>query len=139
MDLVENEARLRLVFGRDEVPGVTKRTMREYRRYLSKHLSRRCRVTGRDDFPWEEFYVFGPGDPEEYEELKKDRPSYADQYAIVKLVAEPSIGYDIMAVAERLIDGKRFELELSWLKAVDEKSSDYQLLEDFGSWQVNWQ
>ncbi len=138
VDIDEEDERLKLVFGCEEIPEVSEKALREYRRYLSKHLSPGCCVTGREDFLWEEIYVMGPGDPEEYEELKKERPSYTDKYKVEKLNAEPSSEYDIVAIAKRVSDGKRFEIGLAWLEAIDEKSSDYQLLEDFGSWQVNW-
>jgi len=34
--------------------------------------------------------------------------------------------------------GKRFEIDLSWLRGVNETTEDAQLLDDFASWQVNW-
>lgn len=135
----EEEVRLRTIFGTEEVPSVSKKTLRQYQRYLTKHLSADCRVTGREDFSWEEFYVFGPGDPEEYEELKSTRASYRDEFLIVKLLAELSPRDDLVALVKRLHDSKQFEIELSWLKAVAESTADSQLLDDFGSWQVNWQ
>ena len=37
----------------------------------------------------------------------------------------------------RISDSKEFVLGLSELKAIDEKSNSYQLLEDFSVWLVN--
>ena len=53
--------------------------------YLRKNIQQPCIVTGIDDFPWEEFYVFGLGDEEEYNALKKTRPSHTDHFEIIKL------------------------------------------------------
>lgn len=134
----EEEQRLKEVFGDDKVPRVSRKTLTEYQLYLVKHLSPGCVVTGREDFLWEEFYVEGPGDSREYEELKKEKPSYSDRYRLLKILAQSSARNDLMAFVERLSDGKQFELELSWLEAVDNPSRDFTLLEDFASWQVNW-
>ncbi|MCJ7582605.1 MAG: hypothetical protein MUP98_18985 [Candidatus Aminicenantes bacterium] len=54
--------------------------------YLKKNLSYPCVLTGIEDFNWEEFYVFGPGDKEEYEELKKTKPSYMDTFELLELI-----------------------------------------------------
>ncbi|MGA9539376.1 MAG: hypothetical protein WBR24_26015 [Desulfobacterales bacterium] len=39
-----------------------------------KNIEFPCIVTGLEDFPWEEKYVFGHGNKKEYEKLKKDNP-----------------------------------------------------------------
>lgn len=126
----EDEQRLREVFGANTVPRVSRKALTEYQVYLVKHLSPGCLVTGREDFPWEEFYVDGPGDPEEYEELKKEKPSYSDRYRLMKILSQPSASNDLITLVERLSDGKQFELELSWLEAVDNPSCDFTLLEE---------
>ncbi len=136
--MVDPEERLREIFQSDEVPQVSKKTLNAYRRYLVKELSAGCLVTGREDFNWEEIYVLGPGDPDEYKELKKVNPSYTDEYRVLKFLPKPSWRNDLLIMVERLSDGKQFELELSWLEVVDKNSRDFILLEDFGIWQVNW-
>ena len=44
---------------------------------------------------------------------------------------------DIAARLKRISDGKEFILGLSELKAIDKKSENYQLLDDFSVWFVN--
>ncbi len=49
-------------------------TARKYLKYLKSNIQLPCLLTGLEDFLWEERYVFGFGDEEEYEELKKTKP-----------------------------------------------------------------
>ena len=68
-----NDKRIHAILGDD-----SKRTIRNaerYRSYLLEHLALPILVTGMEDFPWEEPYVFGGWDQREYEELKKTNPS----------------------------------------------------------------
>jgi hypothetical protein len=112
-------------------------------KYLNSHLSLPCKVTGSEDFRWEEFYVFGPGDEEEYDRLKKTQPSYTDQYELLGIDCEARSGWmlfwgeDIGADVRRISDDKKFVLGLSELKAIDKKSKNYQLLDDYGVWFIN--
>jgi hypothetical protein len=103
-----------------------------------------CEVTGIEDFRWEEFYVLGPGDRREYSRLKKSRPSYRDHYELLGIergmVSEWMLfaGEDIAAHVRRKSDGKEFYLGLSELKAVDTKSPNYELLDDYAVFFVNY-
>ena len=109
-----------------------------YYNYLKENISIPCVLTGIEDFPWEEKYVFGGWDQNEYEELKKDNPSYTDEFELIELLEPASGEEDLFIKAKRLSDKKVFELELSWLKCTDSKSNNYQLLHDFSVWQVNY-
>lgn len=40
---------------------VTRATLKRYLQYLKRHVEFPCQLTGIEDFGWEEFYVFGPG------------------------------------------------------------------------------
>ena len=51
-------------------------TIAKYLHYLKENIELPCIVTGIEDFPWEEKYVFGYGNKKEYEKLKKENPSY---------------------------------------------------------------
>jgi hypothetical protein len=95
-------------------------------------------LTGREDFQWEEKYVFGIGDQAEYEKLKKTHPSYTDEYELLDLSADITEEHDLLAIVKRISDGKSFEIGLSWLTTKPEKGKDYQLLDDFATWVVNW-
>ncbi|HKI36458.1 MAG TPA: hypothetical protein VKA46_31660 [Gemmataceae bacterium] len=102
-----------------------------------------CDVTGAEDFQWEERYVIGGASPREYERLRKDQPSYQDTFELLKIelgvVSEWMMfpGEDIAAEVRRKSDKKTFILGLAELKAVDRKSPNYQLIEDFGVFLVN--
>jgi len=110
----------------------------KYYNYLKENISIPCVLTGIEDFPWEEKYVLGGWDQNEYEKLKKDNPSYTDEFELIELL-EPARGEDDLFInAKRLSDKKVFELELSWLKCTDSKSNNYKLLHDFSVWQVNY-
>ena len=111
--------------------------------YLKNHLSMPCEVTGIEDFRWEEFYVFGPGNKKEYEQLKKTQPSYTDRYELFEIVRNAESPWamfyeeDVGAGVRRVSDGKKFLLGLSELEATDKKSKNYQLLDDYSVWFVN--
>jgi hypothetical protein len=112
-------------------------------KYLKSHLLIPCKVTGIEDFRWEEIYVIGPGDEEEYDRLKKTQPSYTDQYELLGINCEAKSGWmlfweeDIGADVRRFSDGRKFLLGLSELKAIDKKSKNYQLLDDYSVWFVS--
>jgi hypothetical protein len=84
------EKRVASVFGTRDVPEVIGKNLVRYKEYLLRRLDWKTVLTGREDFLWEEFYVFGPGDKGEYENLKKTRPSYTDEYELMDItVVEP--------------------------------------------------
>ncbi len=133
------EKRIAAVFGTDSVPEVGKKTLQIYRAYLLQHVAEETVLTGREDFLWEEFYVFGPGDKKEYEELKQTRPSYTDDFAFTDILKKTIDDHDLIAEVKRLSDGKKFEIGLSWLTTKKKKTEAYQVLDDFATWIVNWQ
>jgi len=110
----------------------------KYYNYLKENISMPCILTGIEDFPWEEKYILDGWDQEEYEELKKNYPSYTDEFELLVLSEPLSGGNDIFIKAKRLSDKKIFELELSWLECTDSESKNFQLLDDFSVWQVNY-
>jgi hypothetical protein len=75
-----DEARIIKILETEKVPEVSEENLLKYRKYLLQHLDPKAIFTGREDFPWEEKYVFGPGSRAEYEKLKKTHPSYTDEY-----------------------------------------------------------
>lgn len=111
--------------------------------HLTNSLQLPCKVTGIEDFRWEEFYVFGPGDKKEYERLRKNQPSYKDIFELLAIemdvCSEWMMFYseDLAAHVRRQSDGKEFYLGLAEIKAVDKKSRNYQLIDDYGVWFVN--
>lgn len=109
-------------------------------RYLS-HLRRvlrlPLRVTGREDFPWEEPYVFGGWSGSEYERLKKTNPSYTDVFDLVELLP-PEEHDDVSAKLRRVSDRRMFTIGLSWLTTENEDTPEFQILDDYATWHVNY-
>ncbi|TWU07948.1 hypothetical protein [Stieleria varia] len=111
--------------------------------HLERTLQLPFDVTGIEDFRWEEYYVIGPGDPEEHERLRKNRPSFEDIFELLAIergvYSEWMMCHDedVAGRVRRKADGKEFHLGLSEIEAVDKKSKNYQLLNDYAVWFAN--
>jgi hypothetical protein len=111
--------------------------------HLKGSLQLPCDVTGIEDFDWEEYYVLGPGERKQYDKLRQSQPSYEDKYELLAIEADVYSewmmfhGEDLAAHVRRRSDGKEFYLGLAELKAVDRKSRNYELLDDYAVWFVN--
>ncbi len=138
-DFKNQEKRIRQVFP-PEIIDISRgiETIELYRNYLLTNLSFPVKLTGMEDFDWEGFYVFGPGNKGEYEKLKKSKPSYTDTFSMSKMDDYYDEDYGLFAKVTRLTDKKRFQLPLVNLKALDKDSKNYQLLDDYSSWFVNY-
>ena len=101
------------------------------------HLPLPIRVTGIEDFPWEETYVLGVLDQEEYRELKESQPSYTDEFDLLD-IGEPEEHEDLVAEIKRVSDGKVFKIGLSWLRTIDKKDTLYTTLNDYSVWHCNY-
>ena len=136
----EDIERVRAILGAsdEEDMEVTDENLEKYFQYLQENLEMPCIVTGMEDFAWEEFYVLGPGDEDEYEELKKTRPSYKDKYTLHSLDEDFDEDSGIYVKVERISDKQYFVLPLADLEAVDKTSRDYQILQDYSMWFVNY-
>lgn len=135
-----HEKRIELLFN-NKFDDLSRRpeTLIYYRSYLEVNLDFPVRITGIEDFSWEEYYLLGPGDKREYELLKKTKPSYADIFSMSKIDSYYDEDYGLFAKVTRLSDKKRFQLPLVDMKAVEKKSTDYQLIEDYSVWFINYQ
>jgi hypothetical protein len=137
-DFDEQKIRIFRVLGENKVPKVNGRTLRIYLAYLMKNLEFPCHLTGIEDFSWEERYVFGYGSKTEYEKLKKTQPSYTDTFEFLGFDDEIEENYGILVNVKRVSDKRKFTLPLADLKSTDEQSKNYQLLDDFSVWFVNY-
>jgi len=109
--------------------------------YLKKSLEMPCLLTGIEDlgcFSWEEYYIFGPGSERKYTKLKDKRPSFRDTYEFLNFEDAYDDNYGLMVNVNRLVDNKRFILPLSDLKATEKTSPNYQPINDYVTWFVNW-
>ncbi len=106
--------------------------------YLQKNIQTKIILTGTEDFPWEEKYIFGGWSKKEYEELKKTHASYTDKFELIKLLEFIDETYGIIAKVKRVTDKKRFELPLWDLNCIDESSKNYELISDYSFWMTNY-
>jgi hypothetical protein len=134
----KEEKRIAKALGAQEVPEVDEGNLLKYRKYLLERMDKSTVLIGREDFPWEEEYVFVPGNRAEYERLKKENPSYKDEYKLIGISEAVIEENDLVAQVERLSDKKCFKIGLSWLTTKNKKSKDFQTLDDFATWVVNW-
>jgi hypothetical protein len=135
--LMDEEKRIALILGDDDLD-VTDEKLNKYRDYLIENLDFNTVITGIEDFSWEERYVFGYGDKDEYKRLKKTRPSYRDLYKILKIEEEIDDMVGLIVKVKRLSDRKFFDLPLADLRANDKNSPEYELLQDYSIWFINW-
>ena len=136
--LDKQDQRIADIFGTKDVPDVDTETLKRYLDYLKQNLEFPCQLTGIEDFPWEEYYVIGPGSKKEHERLRKTRPSYMDTYELLSFDDEVEPDSGIFVNVQRVSDKKKFTLMLADLEAAEKKSKNYQLLDDFSVWFVNW-
>jgi hypothetical protein len=116
----------------------TLETVRHYKDYLTKNITFPCELTGIEDFSWEEYYVLGPGSQKEYNELKKENPSFTDKFDLVSFEEEYYEEEGIIANIRRKSDQKLFQIPLAELVPTDKKSNNYILLHDYSVWIVNY-
>lgn len=135
LDIDEHEVRVLEILGGEDV-SVSDQSLKRYLDYLKQNIQLPCLLTGGEDFDWEEYYVLGPGDEDEYKELKKTRPSYRDTFELLSFERWQDRG--ICVDVRRVADKKQFELPLADLKAVDKKSANRQIVEDYAVWFVNY-
>ena len=107
--------------------------------FLQENFDFPFEITGIEDFNWEEYYIFGSGDPEIYNELKKNQPSYKDIFNAIRvknnIYSEWVIeSKDFLVEAQRNSDGKIFYLGLSEIKLVNQNTKNQHLLNNYMDW-----
>lgn len=127
------EQKLEEIFGTTNLE-VNPTNLKKYLKYLKQNLTIPCLVTGMEEFEWEEYYTMGPGSKKEYQKLKKTKPSYTDQFNLLKLESKLDVEYGILAVLERTTDNLKFTFPLADLETVVEDSINAELLEDYSMW-----
>lgn len=141
-DYDEQSSRIKSVFKLAEIPEVTEANVEHYFGWIKRKLMFPLILTGIESmgyFSWEERYEFGYGNQKDYERLKKERGSYKESYELKTLDnAKIEKDWDILVPVVRVSDKRRFTIPLSELQAADENSENYQLLNDYTVWYVNW-
>jgi hypothetical protein len=69
-------------------------------------------LTGIEDFSWEEPYVLGIFDQDEYDILKIKRASYTDHFKLIRLEDRIDDLHGILVKIRRIVDKKLFFLPL---------------------------
>ncbi len=136
--LDKQDQRIATIFETEDVPDVSTATLQRYRAYLQQHLEFPCQLTGIEDFDWEEYYVIGPGSKAEHERLRKTRPSCMDTYDLLSFDDDVDPDSGLLVHVRRVSDKKTFLLPLADLEATKKKTKNYQLLDDYAVWFVNW-
>jgi len=135
-------ARIRTILG-DEQDQSFEKAIERFYQHLKASLQLPCDVTGIEDFRWEEYYVFGPGNPKEYQRLRKTQPSYQDSFELMAIEKDAWSEWmmfdseDLAAHVVRKSDGQEFYLGLAEIEAVERGSVNHQLLDDYSVWFVN--
>jgi hypothetical protein len=73
----------------------------------------------------------------EHEQVRQTQPSYLDTYELLSFDDMQS-RFGIMVNVRRVSDQKTFVLPLADLEATNKQSKNYELLDDFVAWFVNW-
>jgi len=137
------ELRIAKILGSEDID-VCDEATETYLKYLKNTLDLPCKVTGVEDFRWEEFYIIGLGDQGEHNELRKTQPSCMDTYMLIDIEKDIFSEWmmfsdeDLAAKVKRISDKKEFWLGLSEIEATDNKSKNYQLLHDYSVWLINF-
>ena len=129
------EKRIHDVVGEDNARCA--RNAERWRTHLLHCLPLPIRVTGIEDFPWEEPYIFGVWDQKEYARLKKTRPSYTDTFDLIGIEG-PDRHDDLVARVRRITDRKVLQIGLSWLRTEDKNDPLYTTLNDYAIWHTNY-
>lgn len=135
-ELDDQDKRIEQILGKFDMD-VSEESVSKYMEFLEKNIEHPCHLTGIEDFPWEEYYILGPGKKKEYEKLKKKQPSYTDIFDLTGFEDDLDENNGILVKVKRLSDNKKFILPLADLKATEEESKNFELLDDFSVWFVN--
>lgn len=136
-ELNKQEQRIAEILGADDL-AVTLKSLTLYRDYLRKNLDTPCIMTGIESFPWKEKYPLGHDDDTNNEALKEKQPSHTDIYELKRFEDLIDVVPGILVKVKRVNDNQRFILDLASLKASDESSRNYTLLDDYSAWFVNY-
>lgn len=131
------EIRIEHILGEDNLK-VSYKSLTAYRIHIQNSIEFPCELTGREDFQWEEIYLYGSGDKNEYAELKKSQPSYTDIYTFMAFDDQIEDKNGLMVKVKRLSDSKVFVLPLADLKVTDKTSANHELVHDYAVWYVNY-
>ncbi len=136
-DIEAFESRIQKILDSQTI-NCNQKNLKQYLKHLKTRLQIPCYLTGREDFPWEEEYVYGEGSQQAYEQLKQTYPSHTDQFKLLQFSDQPSADEGILVEVQRTCDQKKFTLPLAALEVTSSDSPDYPLVEDYCIWFINY-
>lgn len=134
----EQDKRIAALFSEEDTPEVNEKNLEIYLDYIKTHLKLPCQLKGVEVFTWEEPYLLGGWSRAEYKELKKKKPSYSDVFDLLDFNEDIPTHYGILVSVRRVSDRKKFTLPLADLEAIDGKSENYRILDDYSVWLINY-
>ena len=105
--------------------------------YILNQVALPTKVSGIEEFSWEEPYLMGGWDQKEYEELKKNNPSYSDMYDLVG-ISLPENGDTLMAEIVRISDQTTFHMRLCLLEGWSGDKDTDSIIETYVYWHYNY-
>ncbi len=136
-EIEEFEAKIKLILKTNDLE-VNSKTLNRYLKYLKDQVKSPCYLTGTEEFDWEEEYLFGAGTKKEYEKLKQTKPSYTDVFLLTQFNNTVDDIEGILVDVKRVTDNRKFTLPLAELEVTEQTSANYQLIEDYLTWFVNY-
>ncbi|HEY9810162.1 MAG TPA: hypothetical protein V6D13_12605 [Halomicronema sp.] len=137
INIKEVEARVKKILGSKNLK-VTKQKLENYLKYLDSNLEKPFHLTSREEFLWEEEYLYGGSSKKEYEKLKKTLPCYTDTFKFLAFEKTDEDG-GILVNVQRVTDKKVFTMPLCDLQTTLDTSPNHQLIEDYSVWFINYQ
>jgi len=105
--------------------------------YILNQVALPTRVSGIEEFSWEEPYIIGGWDQEEYKELKKTNPSFSDIYELVG-ISLPENGDTLMAQIVRISDRLTFHMRLCFLEGCSGDKIVDSIIDTYAYWHYNY-
>jgi len=131
----EVEIRIEKILGEDNERN--RKNAIRFKNYLLENLILPIRITGIEDFPWEESYIIGYFSEKEYEVMKKTNPSYTDEFYLID-IQDPNEYDDCIAKIKRITDKKHFLYGLSWFETIDHDNEAFKILDAYSKWHCNY-
>ncbi|MBF0344065.1 MAG: hypothetical protein HQL06_07525 [Nitrospirae bacterium] len=131
----EQYKRIQEILNNEDIT-VNKDNLVTYLDYIEENIALPCQLTGREPFQWEIAYLDGTGKKKDYDKLRKTRPSHTDTFKLIHIDGEVERDEGVFVKVERVSDSKKFSLPLFYLKITDDKSTNYQLIDDYSTWFV---
>jgi hypothetical protein len=132
----EQDKRISKIFPSLDI-SLNQKNLQIYYEYLQKNLSKPIILTGDEDCFIND--LIGSLHNSEDRKHKIAKPLYNDKYEYIELFKEPDADYIVNVIVERITDKKQFKLALWQLMCVDKDSKNFELINDFVCWFLNYQ